>query len=123
MAQGQGFYSRSHSDLRALFERTRKYLVERQAGAHEESRQFRQEGSVMAEKPKAKAKPKPAPEEEREESPVDEAPARHTGRDPNQNDDEDLTFSIKGNRINIDLENDDRAPDTLRSFADLVDGI
>jgi outer membrane biosynthesis protein TonB len=81
----------------------------------------------MAEKPKAKAKPKPAPEEEREESreesPVDEAPARHTGRDPNQNDDEDLTFSIKGNRINIDLENDDRAPDTLRAIADLVDGI
>jgi hypothetical protein len=45
------------------------------------------------------------------------------GKDPNQNDDDDMTFSIKGNRISVELENDDRAPDTLRSFADLVDGL
>jgi hypothetical protein len=83
----------------------------------------------MASKPKAKPKPAPEPEEverdedEGQDSPVDEAPARPTGRDPNQGDDEDLTFSIKGNRINIDVENDDRAPDTLRAIADLVDGI
>jgi hypothetical protein len=45
------------------------------------------------------------------------------GKDPNQNDDDDMTFSVKGNRISVELENDDRAPDTLRSFADLVDGL
>jgi hypothetical protein len=45
------------------------------------------------------------------------------GKDPNQADDDDMTFSVKGNRISVELENDDRAPDTLRSFADLVDGL
>jgi hypothetical protein len=86
-------------------------------------------GGVMATKSKAKPKPEPEPreeesrEEEQDESPADKAPAKQSGRDPNQNDDEDLTFSIKGNRITVDLENDDRAPETLRAIADLVDGI
>jgi hypothetical protein len=82
----------------------------------------------MATKPKAK--PKPEPEEaqddqrdDRDDSPVDEPPSKQHGRDPNQNDDEDLTFAIKGNRISVELENDDRAPETLRSIADLVDGL
>jgi hypothetical protein len=56
-------------------------------------------------------------------SPATSKPPVQGGKDPNQNDDDDMTFSIKGNRISVELENDDRAPDTLRSFADLVDGL
>jgi hypothetical protein len=55
-------------------------------------------------------------------SPANRPPAQG-GKDPNQGDDDELSFSIKGNRISIDLEFDERAADTLRSLADLVDGL
>jgi hypothetical protein len=75
------------------------------------------QGKMATAKKAAQAK---ASDREAEDAPKDD---EKDDEDPNQADDDDMTFSVKGNRISVELENDDRAPDTLRSFADLVDGL